>query len=483
MLITGIATWLRFHDLAAKTFWFDEGVSVGIARLDWYDFARILWRREGNMSLYYLLLRFWLHFGNSEAFIRSLSAIFALVTVPALYALGRRLFDSRVGLMAAALLAVNAYGIRYAQDARSYALLVLLFVVSSLYFVRCLNDPSRHNRIAYILISALSVYAHFFAGLFVVAQWLSLYFLDGDRIPAAMKKDWRWIGLAIFPTVAFVAATGAGPLRWITRPGLKDVWTFVWQLCGNAGIALVIAYAAVCTLALLPAWRERKARRVAWEGWRYRFLLLWLIFPPLLTLLLSFARPIFYPRYFICCLPALLLLAAVGLARLRPRWLLAPALVVLLALSLRGTSSYYQHDFDEQRENWRAGTAYLLAHAEPGDGLLFHIAMGRLPYEYYRSLAPPRTPSPQVLYPHRADHITFLDFVQKPDYGGLARQLLQRSRIWLVFSHAGELSKPDEISAGLMQMLAAGSYREVEHQDFNGLEIRLYTRANAAQSR
>ena len=56
-LITAVAAALRFHSLAAKSFWFDEGVSVAIARLDWYNFVRILWRREANMSLYYLFLR------------------------------------------------------------------------------------------------------------------------------------------------------------------------------------------------------------------------------------------------------------------------------------------------------------------------------------------------------------------------------------------------------------------------------------------
>ena len=68
-------TALTFHALSAKTFWFDEGMSVGIARLDFHNFLRILWRREGNMSLYYLALRGWIHLGSSPAFVRSLSVL------------------------------------------------------------------------------------------------------------------------------------------------------------------------------------------------------------------------------------------------------------------------------------------------------------------------------------------------------------------------------------------------------------------------
>ncbi len=80
VLIAGLAAVLRFHSLAAKSFWFDEGVSVAIARLDWYNFARILWRREANMSLYYFLLHFWLYFGGSEFFVRALSVLFAVAS-------------------------------------------------------------------------------------------------------------------------------------------------------------------------------------------------------------------------------------------------------------------------------------------------------------------------------------------------------------------------------------------------------------------
>ena len=74
-LLAGAAAVLRFAFLVRKPFWFDECFSVEVARLSWHDFGRLLWRREANMSLYYLLLWGWLHFGSSPFFIRSLSVI------------------------------------------------------------------------------------------------------------------------------------------------------------------------------------------------------------------------------------------------------------------------------------------------------------------------------------------------------------------------------------------------------------------------
>jgi mannosyltransferase len=333
-LIAGLAAVLRFHSLAAKSFWFDEGVSVAIARLDWYNFARILWRREANMSLYYLLLHYWLHFGGSEFFVRALSVLFAVASIPAIYLLGRRLFDSRVGLIAAALLAVNAYHVQYSQEARSYSLMVLLCLLSSSYFLKCLIEPSRRNRVTYVLSSALAVYAQFFSGLLVIAQWLSLSFLDGEQSAPGLRtrtrNAWRWIALLVSPVVAFVATTGTGPLRWVQRPGLKDLWVFALHLTGNGGPWVLVACVAACLAALLPALRSHRGPRVSWGGRRYRFLVLWLIFPILLTVGLSLIKPIFVPRYFIFCLPALLLLVACGITRLRPAWLMAPAVLFLL---------------------------------------------------------------------------------------------------------------------------------------------------------
>ncbi|MBV9573309.1 MAG: glycosyltransferase family 39 protein, partial [Acidobacteriales bacterium] len=230
--ITLAAALLRVHAIAAKTFWFDEGVSVAIARLDWYNFLRILWRREANMSLYYFFLHLWLHFGHSESFVRALSVVFAVATIPMIYFVARRLFDSRAGLIAAALLAVNAYHVRYSQDARSYTLMVLLCTAASLYFLKRLELPSRRNRIAYVILSSAAAYAHFYSALLIIGHWLSLRFLRPKAAPKALERDLRWIALLISPIILFIGTTGAGPLRWIQRPGIKDLWELAIHLAG-----------------------------------------------------------------------------------------------------------------------------------------------------------------------------------------------------------------------------------------------------------
>ena len=180
VLLIAASAAIRFLFLARKPFWFDECFSVEVARLDWANFLHLLWWREANMSLYYLLLRIWLRFGHTEFFIRSLSVLIAATTLPAIYWLAWLLYDRRVALTAAALFTFNAYSVRYAQEARSYALLVLLATLSSGFLVAYVREPVRRNRLGYVLFSVLAVYAHFYALPLVAAQWLALRQFGGS---------------------------------------------------------------------------------------------------------------------------------------------------------------------------------------------------------------------------------------------------------------------------------------------------------------
>lgn len=475
-LIIALAAVLRFHAIDQKNVWIDEGVSIEMARLDWYNFLRILWRHEANMALYTVILRGWLHFGSSEAFIRSLSAIFAVATLPALYVLGRKMFSPRVALIAAFLLAVNAYHVRYSQEARSYALYPLLCVLSSIYFLKFLDDPSRRNRVGHVLTSALAVYAHFFAGFVVVAQWISVCLLDRPDAQANFRRNWRQFAIAISPLVLFVLTTGTGVLRWIPRPHWSDLGnTFVF-FTGNGGCWLVVIYSAAVIAALVPVagWRSR---RVSGEAWRYRYLLIWLLFPILLVFAISQFKHLYLARYFIFCAPALILLAAAGLGRLRSDWALAIVLAATAFLSYRAVSAYYQKDFDIGREDWRSATRYVLDHAQPGDVLILHQPIGRMPYEYYRSRIQANA-YPMVIYPAHGDRLTYRDFYAGHAPDSFLENLPQHyPRVWVILTY-NELPTGPDPTTQFVNSFFGRAYASEHSEKFPGIEVRVYSQGD-----
>jgi mannosyltransferase len=488
-LLAAAAVALRFLFLARKPFWFDEAFSAVVARLSWHDFLRLLWWREANMSLYYVLLRGWMHLDSSfsPVFIRSFSVFASLATLPAIFWLGAKLFDRRVGLIAVALLTCNAYHIRYAQEARSYALFALLATLSSGFFVAALREPSARNRRGYILASVFAVYAHLYAILLLAAQWLSVRVevrgRDSDArvtISPPTRRTWIWIGLAILPLLAFVTKTGAGPIRWIPRPGFLDLLEYGEHLAGNAGLPLLLLYAAACLAAILPLRKSLFNLGAGWEVWRCQFLLTWIFFPVALAVLLSWARPVFLARYFFFCLPALVILAAAGLASLRKTWMLAVCLAAMLMLSLQGTFSYYGHDFDLQRDGSVAAATYVYDHARTGDAILFHIAEARIPYEFVQLLraTDSRNDSAsgrEIIFPRHGDRFDYRDVTGKPTADFVRSAMVQYPRVWVVLMSNETQGQPDATTRMLDQTLAE-SFSKVERMQFPQVEVRLYSK-------
>ena len=492
-MLVAAGTVLRLVALTSKPFWFDECFSAEVARIDWHNFLHLLWWREANMTLYYLLLRAWLHFGQSELFIRSLSVVIAVATIPAIYWLARLLYNRQVALIATALFTFNAYSVRYAQEARSYALFVLLATLSSGFLIAWLRQPGRRNWRGYILTSILAVYAHLYALLLVVAQWLVLSRIGGlnfdpsrTRVEdaAQMRRAWKTIGVAALPLLVFVVKTGAGPIRWIHRPSFHDVFEFFEHLAGSDSWPLLALYGVACIVAIAPFGKRLFARDQTWEIWRVQFLLVWLLFPVLLTVLLSFVRPVFLGRYMIFCLPPLVILAAAGLARLRKSWMLAAALTIVLFLSLRGAFFVYGHDFDDERDGSGAASNFILDHSQAGDGAIFHIAEGRVPYEFFRSVragensASPaftRQLGPEILFPRHGGGLNYRDFTGKPTADFLRTVSASHPRVWVLLIDNGPPASPDPTTILLTDTLPQ-SFPKVQRWQFPRVELRLYSK-------
>ena len=487
LLFTCVA--VRLVCLACKPFWFDEAFSVEVARLTWPNFLHLLWWREANMSLYYVLVRAWLLFGQSPYFIRSLSVLMAGLALPAVYWLARLLFDRRVALIAAALFTFNAYDVRYSQEARSYSLFVLLATASSGLLVWWLAEPSRRRLRGYVVASVLAAYAHFYALLLIVAHWLVFKLTSAPQIAnhlsaSRLRRAWWTIGLLVLPLLVFVAKTGAGPIRWIHRPGLRDLLEFFEHLCGGDRWPLAVLYLAACAVAIAPVGRRIWKRDPSRDVWRLQFLLIWLFFPIGLTVLLSFARPVFLGRYMIFCLPPLLILAAAGLERLRRPWMLGAALAVMLFFSLQGVFFVYGHDFDSERDASESASNFILDQANPGDAILFHIAETRIPYEFSRSLRAGRDTArpnftarlgPEIMFPHHGPGLDYRDFTGKPAPDLVRQAASGHARLWVMLMNNGTDEKPDATTLMLTQVLPA-FFPKMQRWRFAKVEVRLYSK-------
>lgn len=445
--LTLLAFLLDFVNITNTSVGLDESVSIAYARLSITSLLSILTGGDANMSLYHVLLNLWVRmFGESELAVRSLSAVFGALAVSAIYLLGARLFGRTAGLVAGLLFALDAFIVHYADTARSYAMLVLLVVLSSYFLVVEIEQPSRRNRIAYVLASTLAVYAHYFAAYVLVVHVCTLVAL---RRRTALTREWLGVAAAIVllctPEAIFAFREGPVLISWIKQPTLNDVEATLVELAGGSRVLLFALIAGGC-YATVSAVKER-------GYWRNGFVAAWLVVPIVLSFALSFVQPIFLSRYFIICVPALILFGTAAITSVR-RPVAAGALIATFVwLSATQLLAFYTSDVGE---NWRDATRYVLAATRPGDAIVFYPRYARKPFEYYqrqgKSIAP-----------------TNLD----------GHALEERQRIWLVIRESDAVAHFPEIQQ--LQSQLSESYRRAAQRRFRNVVIEFYTRNTNTQ--
>jgi mannosyltransferase len=464
--ILAIGGVLRLLHLGAPSFWLDEALSVAYARLPWSQFAHLMQNRELNMLPYYIILRGWLHFGADEWIVRSLSALCSIATLPLFYALGARLFGTRVGRIGVLLLALNPYHIRFAQEARGYSLMLLLVTASTLLLVRAIDSPSRPPAVwtSYVVTAVLAAYTHFYATLAILAQWVSIAIVRPRGTPwKRLALSAFAIGVLLVPLAAFVLLGHADPAEWIPTPSWKRVEFLVYSLLGgdNTHGARIFAwpvYAAVLIAAAAStrdAWRMREGER-AREAWHYTLVVSGAALPILLVLVASIFKPIFVDKYLMECLPFVVLLVAVGVERVRPRALSLGATILLLTISAHALVGYYR---SSDKDDWRSATRYVLDSSRAGDAVLFYPSYAVAPFDYYRALRDSSAHDIRVVYPG-----TF----GEGDVGAAVSGVQHRyDRLWAVFNQDGD-------SGAVVRDSLGRRYRVESDSQFTGVRVVLY---------
>jgi mannosyltransferase len=118
---------LRCRGLAERSLWFDEAFTWRLVSFSWTEMCERI-PRDNSPPLYFLLLKAWMALlGDTPTALRSLSVVLGGATVCGTWlfvreAFGRSARGKEVTLLAAALVALSVFQVRYGWEARPYAL-------------------------------------------------------------------------------------------------------------------------------------------------------------------------------------------------------------------------------------------------------------------------------------------------------------------------------------------------------------------------
>jgi mannosyltransferase len=139
--ITAVGLILRVWEISTKGLWLDEAFSVWLSWQPLGDLLSWVVKIDQHPPLYYTLLHFWIKIaGDNPNDVRMLSAILGTLTIPVMFLLGHRLMGTAVGLLAALILALSPFHVRFAQETRMYTTLTLTASLALLALAYLLTD-------------------------------------------------------------------------------------------------------------------------------------------------------------------------------------------------------------------------------------------------------------------------------------------------------------------------------------------------------
>lgn len=462
-------------------FWRDEVASVSVAQRSFGGIFQVLGHTDANAGLYYLLLHAWMWGGQSEGWVRALSALLTVATVPVTALLGRRLAGDAVGLVAGFLLAGSSLVVLFAQSARGYALALLLTALSTLFFVGlCNNDRRRSVAIGYVAASTLAVYANLFSGLVLLVHVASLAFHPCIRpLMRRFSVLYGAIFLVASPLAVFLLLGASDQVSWIARPTLGDLASTAQAFLGPGNAPLALLAGCLVVVGLVALWRGEVPGDERPELRRWRFVLLagWMMAPPALLFAVSQAKPLYDDRYLTAIAPAVAVVGAVGLVALaqRSRPIAFAAAVALVCLSV-----VVRADLKPlASEDLRGAAAMIADQSQPGDGIAYAPAYARVGLDWYLR----RTPVSKGAVPDDFAIANGGDARQVGDLYSrevaptfLARRLVRHPRIWLLsYPGSGWHPTPEPMLEAGVRALDE-QYSRARAIDFGGARVELYVR-------
>ena len=393
LLTVLFAYYWRVRALDYQSLWRDEVDAIYFSVQPFVDLLNMVKTPGHNGPFYYLTLRPWFAaVGISDFSARYLSAMAGTLSVALMWPVTRLITRHlqkeaavHTALLAAVLMALNPYQLWYSQEAKMYAMLVMLTLVSTWCFLLGMKKGDTKYFVFYVIFTSLCVYYHVLAALIIP--------LHGMWFLILWPSDWKqWRN--------YTASVMAMTLPYLPLIGWQwDIITSTTYTAGypftsyiEMGRQLIVLHSrgviGVAALWLIPIYFLLLAGLVYGEiRWRYRLILItWLFGPPFFLYLISLAIPLYVDRYLIWIAPAYIILLSLGVQTVpfRPIYntkLLAYLLVVpLAAVWIYG--GWLQTTIPVKAD-LRQAVTYTLDQREANELLILQIPHNHYSYRYY----------------------------------------------------------------------------------------------------
>lgn len=448
-----LGAFLRFHNLGEESLWLDECLTLKEAERPTIA-ATLISVKEGtgaNPPLFFVFMRYWIMLaGESDFWLRFPSAVMGIISICLVFILAKDVFGKEAGIVATFVMAVSMLQVLYSQEARQYAMLTMLMLLSWLYYARSLRHgdydkvsgkanwavskrggSKKLNKAMYVIFSSLLLYTHYFAAFGLLLQ-NAVVFMFHKELRANLRE---WILSQI--AVAMLCL----PVLWFLEKQFFFVQSLMFgQLSVKYGlpaafgkmglIMLLIPLAAAVAIIITLAWKEFSftaffRKRLCFSK-RLFFWAALCILAVSALILKEMNHSIFVTRYTHFYLPLAYILVAKGFLMLerKQKAVLAAAFILVSAFLLATYYSSYP-----RKAQWEKAAGIMEASYKEGDFVLISVGDARFCLEHYYSGAELEIAgiTPKTEAGKNTEELESL--IRE-------RDLNSGSRVWLILSHA-----------------------------------------------
>jgi len=335
-----------------QSFWRDEAFSYFMAKKNIIEII-FLTAKDFNPPLYYFLLHFWMKvFGSSEIALRSLSIIFYWGTIYVAFLFLNEVFKMKEKKASYYLILFifNPLLLYYAFEARMYSMFAFLAALSYYAFYK-------KNVRLYLIATVMGLFTHYFMILVVLSQLLFL--IINKKSVDYIKRKTVYLSLLFFSPwlIFFLSQNGLSGSFWLNKPHLKDIFGILGIIYTGNETAFYpgdlklkiqnnVIYLSIVLIVIITSgiyfYIKKFSKK---EQVNFQLLFIWGIGISLIVGLVSFIKPLYFPRYLIFTSVGFLLLIIYILEKIDILWR-----VTLIAILLMLTFNYQKLQIEYRKK-------------------------------------------------------------------------------------------------------------------------------------